>query len=114
VPNPSRKPTVPDHALEVVVLRRNGHRLHLLSPLPFAPGTPVLLRVDGELLHGEVAAPTGRTDQFEAGVQTREVLLTSFHPEPDWSSRDSEESVMGSLVALNSRLKFYEEREQAS
>jgi len=114
VPYPSKKPIVPDHTLEVVVLKHHGRRMQLLSPLPFAPGTVVLLRVEGELLHCEVAPPPARTDQFEARTRIRKGLTNSFHPEPDWSSLDSEESVMGSLVALNARLKYFEEREQAS
>jgi hypothetical protein len=112
--HPSRKTAASVHTVEVVVLKDQGRRLHVLGPLPFAPGTAVQLRVKGKFLQGEVDAPVPQHGQSEAGIQAPEAPPCPSHSHPNWGVKDSVESVMGSLLALNARLMFYEEREQAS
>ena len=98
---------------EVVLLERHGRRLRLQSPLPIAPGTAVQLKLEGELLLGEIAASIPQVGYFEVGMQAQGVLLDSWRPHPDWGTVDTEDSVMGSLVALNARLEFHEEERRA-
>jgi hypothetical protein len=97
---------------EVVLLERDGGRLRLQSPSPIAPGTAAQLRLEGEILLGEVTVSIPRIGHFEVGMQAHEVLPDSWHEA--WAALDSAESVMGSLVALNARLVFYEEQRPAS
>jgi hypothetical protein len=99
---------------EVELLERHGSRFLLQSPSPIAPGTAVQLRLEGELLLGEIGVSVPRGGHFEVGMRAKEVLLDSWHPHPDWGARDSEESVMGSLSALNAHLEFYEEQRRAT
>ena len=93
---------------KVVLLDRYGTRLRLQSPLPIARGAAVQLKLEGELLLGEVAASIPGSGHFEIWMLAKESLLDSWHPNQEWSSLDSNESVMGSLVALNVHLASYE------
>jgi hypothetical protein len=97
-------------AYEVVLLERHGPVLLLKSPSPVAPDTALQLRLEGELLLGEATASIPRNGHFEVWMRAQEVLADSWHPHSDWSALDTEESVLGSLRALNSHLVFYEER----
>lgn len=49
---------------------------------------------------------------YAAPTPSGNVLPVSLHPE--WSALDTESSVMGSLLALNAHLVFYERLRQAS
>jgi len=51
---------------------------------------------------------------FEAALPMKIVSLDSLHPRPEWSALDSGASVMGSLIALNAHLMFYERLRRAS
>jgi hypothetical protein len=82
--------------------------LRLQSPLPIAPGTCAQLSLEGELLLCVVTASIPQSGYFEVGMRAQEVLLDSWDPYTAWSALDSAESVMGSLVALNTRLVSYE------
>lgn len=93
---------------EVVLLERNGRRLRLQSPSPIAPGSAVQLKLEEELLLGEIIASTPRGGHFEVGMEAQGVLHDSWRPDPEWSALDSEESVIGSLVTLNECLLFHE------
>jgi hypothetical protein len=90
-------------AYEVVLLERHGPVLLLKSPSPVAPDTALQLRL-------EATASIPRNGLFEVWMRAQEVLADSWHPHSDWSALDTEESVLGSLRALNSHLVFYEER----
>jgi len=93
---------------EVVLLERNGRRLRLQSPSPIAPGSAVQLKLEEELLLGEIIASTPRGGDFEIGIEAQEVLHDSWRPDSEWSALDSEESVIGSLVTLNACLLLHE------
>ncbi|MEO8592010.1 MAG: hypothetical protein ABI759_01700 [Candidatus Solibacter sp.] len=95
---------------EVVLLERNRRYLQLESPTHLTVDTAVQLRIDGDTLLGEVTASIPRNGHFVLAVRAREVLPGSWHPHPDWSALDTEESVCGSLAALNSHLVFYEKQ----
>lgn len=93
---------------DVVVLARDRQHLRLQSLMPIAPGTAAQLKLEGESLLGEITASIARNGHFEIWVQLREVLRDSWQPHPDWNIQDSEESMAGSLAALNARLMFHE------
>lgn len=97
---------------EVVLMGRHGRRLTLRSTLPISPGTSAELKLHGELLLGEVVASVGRIDHYDIEMQVREVVHDSWHPKPEWSGMDSDESVMTSLIALGSRLQFYADQQR--
>ena len=99
---------------DVVLLERRGRKLLLQSPTPINPGTLTQLKLEGELLFGEVVVSTPRSSHFEIGMEARETLPDSWHPHPDWETLDSEESVMGSLLAMNARLMFHENQRRAN
>ncbi len=61
----------------------------------------------------EVADLIRRDEGQELQGRPQAVSLGAPQIHPDWRALDSEESVMGSLLALNARLMFYEERKQA-
>ena len=98
---------------KVVVLDRYGTRLRLQSPLPIARGAAVQLQLEGEQLLGEIAASIPGTGHFEIWMLAQESLLDSWHPNQEWNGLDSNESVMGSLVALDLHLVSYEKQRRA-
>jgi len=67
-----------------------------------------------EFLDSHVATLTHRDCHFEAALPMKIVSLDSLHPRPEWSALDSGASVMGSLIALNAHLMFYERLRRAS
>lgn len=101
---------MPDQTHEVVLLERHGPALLLQCPLPFAPHTALQLRLDHELLLGEVTDSRPKNSHFEVRMQAQESLADSWNLHSEWNAMDTEESVMGSLVALNAHLAFYEHR----
>ena len=113
MPNILKVLDVSDQTQEVVLSERHGGRLRLKSPLPISPGSAVQLKLEGELLLGEVTASMPRCDDFEVVMEAREVLFDSWHLHPEWNTLDSEKSVMGSLLALNARLELIEEERRA-
>jgi hypothetical protein len=95
---------------DVALLERDPRRLRLRSSLSIAPGTAAQLKLAGERLLGEVTASISRSGHFEVWVHLREVLPDSWQPHPDWNLQDSEESVAGSLAALNAQLMLHEKQ----
>jgi len=93
---------------EVLVLERKGRHLRLQSLLPILAGTVGQIRLDGELLLGEVNTSIPRSGHFEVGVQLFEALQDSWHAHQDWRTMDSEKSVSGSLAALNASLSSFD------
>jgi len=113
MPESSKTPAAPVQSLETVVLKHHGCQFRVLSPAPLTPGTAVVLTANGESLLCEVALP-GPTQREQS---ERAKPKQDSGPAPaiqDWRVRDSVESVLGSLLALNAQLTFYEERGQAS
>jgi hypothetical protein len=94
---------------EVALLERHGRVLLLKSPSPFAPDTALQLRLEGELLLGEVTGSIPRNGYFEVWMRAQEVMAGCWLG-PDWSALDTGESVLGSLGVLNAHLMFYEQR----
>jgi hypothetical protein len=64
------------------------------------------------LLPGEVATPITLGGALALGMHQQEVLPDG-RENSEWNDRDSERSIMRSLVRLNSRLVFFEDRRQA-
>lgn len=60
----------------------------------------------------EVATPITLGGALALGMHQQEVLPDG-REHSEWNDRDSERSVMRSLVRLNSRLVFFEDRRQA-
>ena len=94
---------------EVSLLERHGRRLRLQCSVSIAPGTPTRLMLVGESVLGEVMASEARNGCFEIAMtmKAREVLPGSWLPE--WIGMDSQESVMGSLLAMNAHLLHEEQ-----
>lgn len=84
----------------------------LQNVLPLAPGTALPLPSRGRLILVEVGAALESSLKLEAGAQLREGFPDSGHSE--WIAPDSPESLMGSLLALNAHLLYYEQRQRAS
>ncbi len=115
MPDPLKTQAASVTKAEVVVLKHHGHQFRVLSPMSLVPGKAVMLKVDGESLQCEVAAsipPQG--ERSKCGKQMQESVPVPSQSPPDWDARDSVESVMGSLIALNAQLTFYEEHGRAS
>jgi hypothetical protein len=77
-------------------------------------GTAQQAKLDGEISVSYVAAVSCRDWHSEAALPLQGVLLDPLHPRPEWSALDSEASVMGSLLALNAHLMFYDRVERVS
>lgn len=98
---------------EVQLLERHGRQLWLESATPIAPGTAAQLSLDGETLVGEVVSSISRCGHFELAMQAQDAPAGAWLPNPAWGALDSEQSVVGSLAALNARLVFYENQWQS-
>jgi len=98
---------------EVSLLERHGRRLRLQCSVSIPPGTPTRLMLVGESVLGEVIASEARNGCFEIAMtmKAREVLSGSWRPE--WIGLDSQESVMGSLLAMNAHVTLHEEQLRA-
>ena len=94
---------------EVALLERHGRVMLLKSPSDIAPDTALQLRLEGELILGEVTASVPRNGHFEVWMRAQEVMAGCWLG-PDRSAFDTDESVMGSLGVLNAHLVFYEQR----
>ncbi len=115
MPDQTKGPAGHFHTVEVVVLKRFDQRLRLLSPRLIAPGTAAQLRIDGKSLECEVVHSSPPHAELSAsGEQEHDAVPTPAELNPGWDTREAADSVMGSLMALNARLLFHEEREQAN
>lgn len=83
-----------------------------LGPQQSAPSMDIGLtqqaKLDMESDVRQVAIRPCRGCDFETATPSENVLPTSLYPHPEWSVLDSESSVMGSLLALNTHLMSYE------
>ena len=98
---------------KVVLLERHGRELRLECPVAMEPGTNLRIWLEGELLPGEVTRSSSDSGDLALGLHRQEVLLNCW-PRSKWSIPESENSVVGSLAALDSRLKFLEQQRRTS
>lgn len=81
---------------------------------PNAPETAAQFHPAGEPHSGDTRLVMPQNCQPEAGKPAQERILHSRYAHRQWSTPDSEESIMDSLLALSAQLEFHEQRRRAS